>query len=283
MKENTYYRAVFGRKNLAEALFLHFFSFFSSYPRLLLEVFTRRDFGERYFRLSSVITVFIIAALVPVFAMRFAAQMASPQGESEAISGTFDADSIDSMSAAPALAESVSHYSGFPHYIAWYLFLFAFLAFAAKHYSDQRKNPGVLEFARFSLSSGVYQDYMYRLPFFKTSTNQRLNECFREPAIFFLAGCVFLLIDQYLGWLLIVCSIFYSMNYIAAYRVGDDFIMDKIDEIICNEELEDSFIFEAIAEDTRGFAHRGRRPTSHDFRQKILQLMKKNEEIPEAT
>jgi len=125
--------------------------------------------------------------------------------------------------------------------------------------------------------------FMHRLPIFKTNTDQRLSECYLEPAVFFLAGCLLALIGQALGWLLIFCSICYSISYIAAYDSGDNFVMDKIDEIICNEELENSFIFEAPEEETRGFRFRGRRPDSHEYRHKILPLMMEDDEtlIPE--
>ena len=53
MQKNLYYRAIARRENMFKLLLLSFFNFFSSYARLLLEVFTRKNFGERYFRLSS--------------------------------------------------------------------------------------------------------------------------------------------------------------------------------------------------------------------------------------
>jgi len=35
-----------------------------------------------------------------------------------------------------------------------------------------------------------------------------------------------------------VCSIFYSLSYFAAYKKADDFILDQLDEMIMGEEME---------------------------------------------
>jgi len=42
--------------------------------------------------------------------------------------------------------------------------------------------------------------------------------------------------------LFMVCSIFYSLSYFAAYKKADDFILDQLDEMIMGEEMEDAFV-----------------------------------------
>ncbi|MFT3793641.1 hypothetical protein [Flavobacterium sp.] len=271
MKKNLYYRSVHKRENIIRQLILSTFGYISSYARLLLEVFIRHNFGERYFRLSSAITVAVIVGALPIILMRFAAKLAAVGNKEE----VFDIQSLDTYSQPPMVESSGSLWT---HYILWYVFLVAFIILSLKHHRDQQRKPGVFYFKRFSLSDGTLNPFMYRLPFFKKSKNYRLTECLLEPAVFFIAGCAFLLIGQYLGWLLVICSMAYSTSYIAAWDSGDNFIMDKIDEIICNEELENSFINGATEEETRGFRFRGRRPDSKEYLQKIMPLMMENEE-----
>jgi len=58
-----------------------------------------------------------------------------------------------------------------------------------------------------------------------------------KPARFFETGILLIILQQRLGTLLCVCSIFYSLSYLMAYRIGDDFLLDKIHEMLMNEEL----------------------------------------------
>ena len=67
------------------------------------------------------------------------------------------------------------------------------------------------------------------------------------------------------------------MSYISAYIGGDNFVMDKIDEIICNETLETAFVDDGDIEETLGFQFRGSRPNTADMRRKILPLMTEDE------
>ena len=82
--------------------------------------------------------------------------------------------------------------------------------------------------------------------------------------------------------LLIVCSVFYSFGYAGAYHIGDNFVMDKIDEMISNEELEDSFVNDKDPSETRGFRFYGKKPTDPDMRRKVASLMTEDKEVYEA-
>ncbi|WP_276366255.1 hypothetical protein [Chryseolinea sp. H1M3-3] len=80
------------------------------------------------------------------------------------------------------------------------------------------------------------------------------------------------------GLLLIVCALLYRLSYIGVYRLGDDFVMDKIDEMISNEQLFDSFIDDKDAEETKGFRFYGRKPESGEFRRTLVESFIEDDE-----
>ena len=103
----------------------------------------------------------------------------------------------------------------------------------------------------------------------QAETNYRKIETLLEPAFFFLLGFGLNILGQYIGFILIFCSIFYSLGYLCAYKMGDDFVMDKIDEMIMNEELESAFVNEKNADQTRGVRFYAQKPNSKSDRRKV--------------
>lgn len=267
MKKNLYYRTTYRRENILFNLVLGLFRMIASYPRLLLEVFLRKNFGQRYFRLSSVITVIFILGVYPVLSSQ-SARFLRKFGFVASEQGSF-------MS----------------QYFLWYAFLIAFGYMGWKHYISNKKNSAVFDFNHFSLSSGDTNPLFLKvkIPHIKTST--RLVECVLEPALFLGAGIVLWLIGQKLGVLLTVSSIVYAFSYIDAYRQGDNFVFDKIDEMICNEELEKAFVGVEESQDGNssdskadtlddihnGFRFRGRKPESQKRRKEILPFFTEDE------
>jgi hypothetical protein len=80
-----------------------------------------------------------------------------------------------------------------------------------------------------------------------------------------------------------VSSIFYSIGYLAAYKNGDNFVMDKIDEMILNEELEDAFVNDKDASETRGVRFYARKPNGEDLRRRVADaFMEEEEPVTEA-
>lgn len=267
MQKNLYYRTSFARKNIFIEWFLSLFIAFASPALLLLEVFIRKDFGERYFKLSSVVTVAVILGLLPVVIVKLPFWLYGMAAED----GIYDMGETDAYTpAAPSLM---------PHYLGWYIFLTLFVAAGIKHKRDMMHNPSVYDFAKFSLYKGKLNPLFYKIniPFIKTT--DRVIECLYEPAVFFIAGLFFYLIGQKLGILLMVTSLLYSYSYVAFYRAGDNFVMDKIDEMISNEEIEKAFVDDVDEEDTRGFSFRGRRPTSAEMRRQILPMFTEQDDV----
>lgn len=273
MKKNeNYFRTVFRRENILLEFILGLFRMFASYPRLLLEVFIRKNFGHRYFQMSSVVTVIFILGIYPVLSSQ-GARFLRKFGFAASEQGSF-----------------------ISQYFLWYAFLIAFGYMGWKHYMDNRKSAQVEDFKQFSLSSGSVNPLFFKVKIPHIHTDIRLIECFLEPALFLGAGIVLWLIGQKLGVLITVSSIVYAFSYIDAYRRGDNFMYDKNDEMICNAALERVFLGDNKEEkendtedsqdndtedksimDESGFVFRSRIPATAARRKEIFPFLKEGE------
>ncbi|MBE7172366.1 MAG: hypothetical protein INR73_17395 [Williamsia sp.] len=264
MTKNLYYRQTFKRENVLENWIVHTVGVLASYPRLLIEVFIRKDFGERYFRLSSAFTVASFLAIWPYIpkVWRF----------------------LTARSAAYAVihARYNDDFSVMPDYLLWYLYLALFVVFSLKRHREIKRNPSVFDFAKFSLFNGTINPFFFSIRLPGKKTDVRRVETLLEPLPFFIAGLLLWLLSQKLGVLLMVCSVFYSLSYVSAYRGSDNFIMDKIDQIILNEEMEKVFMDDAPEEESRYVRFSGRKPDDPEVRRKILSQIMAEEEAIEA-
>ncbi|RRA98642.1 hypothetical protein [Larkinella rosea] len=257
MQKNLYYRTVFKRTNAIKEAMLSFFMALSSYPRLLLEVFIRRNFGERYFSFSGSIFLALLLGLYPLLKIGGLSLLRPSYGY---------------------YGSSFSFGNFMLHYASWYGFLLAFLVMAVRRNEEVKRLPSVFDFARFSLSSGRLHPRFLEFKIGDRRLGLRTIETLLEPAFFFLIGLVLWMFGQGIGLVLILCSIIYSLSYQAAYYQGDQFIMDKIDEMICNEELVKSFVEERDPSQTRGFNFYGRRPVNPETRRKVAETFLETEE-----
>jgi len=243
MKKNLYYKAVFARKNILKEFCLMGFLILISGPRLLLEVFIRKNFGERYFSMFQAVCLSIFLFFIPI-----------------AIAKYHEAMGDMSYNAGTIMMRDLT----------WYLFLAAFLYFSYQRQQEIKREPSVFDFARFSLSTGEINDRFYQFKIRGKVPDPRTIATVLEPAFFLAIGIVLAILQQKVGVLLIFSSIFYSLGYRGAYYQGDMYIMDKIDEMICNEELSNSFVDDQQPKDTRGFYAYGRRPSNAAFRKQVV-------------
>jgi hypothetical protein len=253
-ERNAYFRDVIMRRNRLKKFILDFFFSTSSYPRLVLEVFIRKNFGERYFTIASAITVAVLLAVTPSVA----------HWVYNLFPHTYD--SYEDFQATQSGAGIWSSYT------TWYLFIAVFLVFSWKRMRETDRNPSVFDFGKFSLYSGDIHPMFFRVKLFGKKVNVRQVETFVEPAAFFIVGLMLAMMGQKLGYLLEWCSIFYSLGYIAAYKRGDDFVMDLIDEKIMNEEKL-KVIVEGEENNARGVRFYMRRPTTREAREKLAEQM----------
>lgn len=243
MRSNYYYRQVFGRKNHLKEFLLTFFLSISSAPKLLLEVFIRKNFGERYFSFS--------LALFLIFILFF-----FPFGASE-VSGLFRSG----YGYGGYSRSDNSFWSVIGHNILWYLYLAAFLYFCLKRRSEIKHSRSSFDFGKFSKYSGDIHPRILELKKDRPNLSIRIIETSLEPAIFFIVGLVLALLGQGLGWLILICSIIYSLSNSAAYYIGDNAMLDIIDKVICNDGLKDYFMGGKESNEQTGFRAYGRRPS----------------------
>jgi hypothetical protein len=243
MKKNLYYRTMYKRSNVFKSFSVNVFQFLASYPRLLLEVFIRRNLGERYFTFFGSIVMAFILAVLPLFLT--------------GVIGLF------------GRTRSFEFTSFITGNLTWYVFLAAFVFFALKRREEIKRNPSVFDFGRFSLSSGEHHPLFYQIKRGGIPPNPRTVETLLEPLFFFIIGLVLVLFGQLVGWLILVCSVLYGLSYRGAYKLGDDFVMDKIDEQIANEETFNAFVADQEPRLTRGMRFYGRRPVDPEKRKKV--------------
>lgn len=250
MKKNFYFKEIVKRQNLLRDFVLSFFLSLSSYPRLLIEVFIRKDFGERYFRLSSAITVFVIVASLPLLS-RFFTEDYSEEGETSFLTGS----------------------------LTLYIYLCAFMFFSIKRHMETRRNPSVFDLEKYSLYNGTIHPFFNDLKIANKSVPTRLIETVLEPAPFFIAGVILSLLHQQLGGLLIFCSVFYSLSQVAQYERGDNYVMDMLDQMILNKGLEDAFVNDVSPEENMCIRPLGRKPADREMRRRLLSNMMEEEEV----
>lgn len=243
MKKNLYYRTVFKRSNALKEGLLAFFLAFCSWPRLLLEVFIRKNFGERYFSFAAAMTIGGILALLPLIY-------------------------LETMSCVFRSSEGMTFIG---HFATWYIYLAAFLYMCFQRREEIKHLPSVFDFGRFSLSTGEIHPWFLGLRFNGEPATIRTIEIWLEPIPFALGGFGLWASGQPIGFIILVSSIFYSLSYAGAYHQGDHFIMDKIDEMICNEELVNAFVEGRESSETRGVSFYGRRPADLETRRRLAE------------
>ncbi|WP_138477126.1 hypothetical protein [Dyadobacter bucti] len=241
MKKNLYFRAVLRRSNPVKELFFNLFTAIASWPRLLLEVFIRKNFGERYFSFSNaVIMALFLAGLLPLFGL---------------------------------LTSVFTSYFNMKYFLmnhlTWYLFLIVLVFVAYLKKREIKRLPSVFDFARFSLSTGEINPLFYTIKIKGNYVETREIETICEPLFCMIIGLLIILAGQVVGILIVFCSIVYSLSYMAAYHVGDNFVMDKIDELLCNQELYNAFVDGVDPSKTRGVNYYGRRPADPEARRRV--------------
>ena len=239
MKKNLYYRATDGRKNsIKDAIFSFFYSL-SHYPRILLEVFIRKNFGERYFTLSAALVNFVVLFFVPL--------------------------AIDSLHSMRSFGGRSSMGGTILTNITWYIFLAAYLYFSIQRRKEITTSKTMYDFTKYSLYDGDYDPRLKAIKINGKLVDNRQLEILIEPAAFLAIGIILTLCAQMVGILLIVSSIIYSLSYSWAYRHGDNFVLDKIDEMISIKQFHKSFV-EGIDTD---YKVRGNRPVDPEYRNDI--------------
>lgn len=255
MKKNLYFRDALQRENGFKKIIFNIFTVLASPSRIFLEVFVRENFGKRYFSRSGVLVIAFVMALLPVFI--YQARYIAFAASGLEIDATFM----------------------WAHFATWYALIVAFLAISWKRYQEIENSPSVFDFGKFSLYSGDIHPLFTSIPArLGLDVSMRTIEIIYEPLFFFLIGLLLNLCGQYIGGYIQGCSLCYALSYAAQYWNSDNFIMDKIDEIIMNEELESAFVDEAGPEDCRGVRFHMEKPRDRSLRRKLAQSFIENDD-----
>ena len=155
-KIKSYYHVIFERRNILKDSFYTFFLALSSWPRLILEVFLRRDMGCRYFSIASVISVLVLLWFLPF---------------------------------------TWSGYQSVPHILKdnalWYLFTLVFLGFGIKRWREVDASH-TFNLERFSLSMGTPLPIFYEYGF----TNKIIRTVLEPAPAFIIGGLLWLMGDR---------------------------------------------------------------------------------------
>ena len=244
MKTTLYYQVMHQRRNpLKDAVVQTIYSILSI-PKMTLEVFTRKSFGERYFSLFTGIGATIGLAILPF---------------------TFDTTDKYPFRLGQMIGDN----------IVWYLALIGFVVAMVMRYVEILREPSVFEFGKYSLSQGVHQKWFKSkvLSYIPWKYTKRQVDTFLEPGFFFILGLlVFFIVNPFVGmWLLLSSSCFLVANNIS-YIQGDHFVMNIIDILIMTEVYIESFVDNAPIEKTKGFNFYGRKPAERHFREAVSKV-----------
>ncbi|HEY1024935.1 MAG TPA: hypothetical protein VGE26_07215 [Sphingobacteriaceae bacterium] len=234
MKKNIYFREVFSRPNVIKDVLLNIFLMLSIFFRIPIEVITRKNMGERYFSLFFSVIIGLVLVITPY-----------------SLSSRYRYTDWSGM---------------FTVYGTWYLFTAAYIFSLYLRWKEVKHDPSVFDFEKFSLSTGRIHPLFKSLEQYKW-VNERVIEIIIEPGVFLVAGVILAYFGQPVGLLLIACAVVYSLGYMAAYNLGDNFVMDQIDEMLCNEEMIEVFVKGKPSD--KGVKFYARKPESEALREEL--------------
>lgn len=225
----------------------------TKYPSLIVAVFLRKNFGERYFTLSACIIFGIILA-VPYFA----AQELSDY-----------TDIVDSLN------------------FTWMLFIAVFIGFSIKRRLEFKRSSKTIRTDRFSYFEGEINTKLWDWVEDKTRILKADNlyiARFYEPLLVFLVGIALMLlyVTRFVGLFVVIISILQYLRVSVQLAMGRDFLMDEIDEIIAKENLRNTLVFDKPASETQGYSIFAPRPESMEIREKIVDQIFAREQTEET-
>jgi hypothetical protein len=245
MKRNAYYTVLYGEPAAINKKLGAWVAVILSWPKSVLDVFLRKNMGERYFTLFKSILIFAALWFIPV-----------------GIESLYRTEMVSSTS--------------------YYVFIILYAIMAGVRYLEIRREPSVFDFAKFSLSRGIPHPFFLRIKLFGKPLSQRSIEVYAEPLLCFIIGVILVLIQEApVGALIILCSISYFMcNMISAIH-GDHFIMDKIDEILLNQDLNETFI-QGKEVSPRQVPFFSKKPSTEDLRKNFIDHLNNNDDDDDA-
>lgn len=230
---HAYYQSLFGR-NVIDTKVIPAILVLICFPKLVLEVFTRRKMGERYFSkawaiLLAIVLFYLPNILYPIFHWH----------------DTF----------------------------TYYTFFTAYVIMAAYCFVEVHREPSVFDFARFSKDPGKSLSLFKRIKIFGKTPTQRTIDVWLEPLLCFGIGLILVIMSQRMtGMVIVFCSLCYFIsNYSFALR-ADHFIMDQIDLIICNQDWTET-VMQNKDVSPRGMPFSAKKPSTKELRENLVAVL----------
>jgi len=254
MKRNIYLELLHqGRSNPIKLFIYSLFANFVCAPRLLLEVHTRSQFGERYFSFSRAWIYAFLLGAPPIFYL---------------VLGIFKPYFFD-----------FTVWDFFLHYTTWYVFIYLFLKKCIEHRKEIKKYKAEFDFKRYTISSGVIDQRLVNFKYKGRTFDSRTIQTIIEPGLFLIMGLGLTILTQWIGIVIMFCSICYSVSYFFSYKLGDDAIMDIIDNIIANEQTSRIIREGKKSAETNGFEMNCELPNDPELAAKLSDIIVQKEEI----
>lgn len=267
MKKNLYFKFVYQSTRTLEAHVVASALRILSFPRTLLEVFIRKNMGERYLGIGQAVLLvlglgYLAFAYAPLFYMKNAQESLHERLRENGYNYNSNWERESSFT------DNFGFYFT-THFASWYLFLIAFLVVSYLRYQEIKRLPSVFDFARSSVYTGDIHPIFINFKWKNKTFDVRQIETVLEPLFFFIIGLGLIILQQYIGYIVIISSVGYALNARISYIQGDHFIMDIIDNQLFNQEKDDAFVKGNEINNDRGVRYYGRRPTNPEDRKKL--------------
>lgn len=246
MKRNLYYKMVIKHSAL-ENNSVNLLIHILELPKTILLPFLRKNMGERYF---SLLLALFMAGLIYI---------AIPYLKLGSVANVYHLQIFNTL----------------------------FVVMSIVRYLQIRQAPSVFDFAKFSYYDGDYYPFFKKIKINGKSFSDRTIDIFIEPAFVLIIGFIITVVfTSPAGLLIMICAVCYSVSNLLKARLADHFIMDKIDEIICNQEFSTSFAKGEEVSPRKIPISYPNRPTNDELRNNISDLFKDDkddDDDPDAT
>lgn len=236
MSTKTNFRRVQYRTSFADGTFLTLINSYASRPRLLLEVFVRKNLGKNYFNIGSVFSVAWRVALFPLLVHYIPKLWDLLFSHNER--GVYGNDWWNFHPERHYLRNDTFDFTFLKIYGGWYVLLLAFLIFAIIRWTETMGNRG--NSGNVSTHMGDINPFFFKLDFLGKPTNENISIVY-EPLVFLAVGFLALTIGQNVGWLIIVSAIFYSLGNYSDFKYAEKVLTNTQDMMKNNKALQQHF------------------------------------------
>jgi hypothetical protein len=242
MKRRSYLREMHGSGSIFNTVLYQFIVLFSFFPRYILEPFTRRNFGERYFKPGAALLLLGILYYIP--------------------KGLLDGLFSFRRSFSRFNRHTTSDPEFWTTYGTWYAFWVVLVVVCFMRWREVWRNPSVIDTGKLTRYSGhapVYEWMRQYIPN-RDFWNPRVYEIIFEPLLVIVPGYILNQLDQPLGKLFVFCGIVQGIANYAAFNRADNYIMDLADSKIEMADLSKVMKGEEDETSESGFRVKSKRP-----------------------